>query len=330
MLNRDEVRSILSLYHLDSLEDFGGITEGSINTHYWVLVSGRRYFLRITERKRVQDMIFERELLEHLSRAAMPVPRLIENVAKGTFTPWSVRGRFVSLFEYMDGRDLGVFEIRPHHARAVGRFSAKMHLSTQGFRRLRRNEFDLLGLDRQLQRIDSALRSGRLAPRFGGDVQLLADELERQRKRSVDHLPRGTVHGDLFVDNVKFRDGKLSGVIDFEKAATERFTWEIAVALNAWCWEPSPIQRGGPAGRFDPNRTRAFIRGYASVRKPGREEERALADDMRLAAASIAIGRICDHELKKRRAYKDYRHYTERLRYLRAGGAECIVTDALG
>ena len=126
LLSRDEVQSILSLYHLESLEDFGGIPEGSINTSYWVLVSGRRFFLRITERKRIQDMIFERELLDHLARRGLPVPRLVENVAKGTFMPWSVRGRFVSLFEYMEGRDLGVFEVRSHHVRAVARFAATM------------------------------------------------------------------------------------------------------------------------------------------------------------------------------------------------------------
>ena len=80
LLSRDEVRSILSLYHLEALEDFGGIPEGSINTSYWVQVGGRRYFLRITERKRVRDMVYEQQLLDHLATAQLPVPRLLETL----------------------------------------------------------------------------------------------------------------------------------------------------------------------------------------------------------------------------------------------------------
>jgi homoserine kinase type II len=333
LLSRDEVRSILSLYHLDALEDYGGIPEGSINTAYWVLVSGRRYFLRITERKRIQDMIFERELLDHLARSGLPVPRLVENVAKGTFTPWSVRGRFVSLFEYMEGRDLGVFEVRASHVRSVARFAAQMHLASENFRRVRANEFDIPALERKLDRVETALRSHRLAHQYADDVAILVEEIAKQRARAFMELPRGTVHGDLFVDNVKFKDGKLAGVIDFEMSSTERFTWELAVSLNAWCWEPSPVQKGGPAGHFAPAKTRALIRSYASVRKLHTLEKRALADDMRLAAARFAITRLIDFELKKlppeRRVFKDYRHYLERLRVLQKHGAEAIVEDAV-
>jgi homoserine kinase type II len=333
LLSRDEVRSILSLYHLDPLDDFGGIAEGSINTAYWVLVSGRRYFLRITERKRIQDMIYERALLDHLASAGLPVPRLVENVAKGTFTPWSARGRFVSLFEYMDGRDLGVFEVRPKHIRAVARFAAKMHLAAGDFKRERPNAFDIPALEKKLDRLEAALKGHRMAHKYSEDVALLADEVAHQKKRSLEHLPRGTVHGDLFVDNAKFKDGKLTGVIDFEMSSTERLIWELAVGVNAWCWQPSAVQRGGPAGHFEPRKTRAFLRGYSELRELDRHERTALPHDLRLAAARFAITRLVDFELKKlppeRRVYKDYRHYIERLRALSKGGAEDIIEDAL-
>ena len=66
------------------------------------------------------------------------------------------------------------------------------------------------------------------------------------------------------VDVAKFKDGKLAGVIDFEMSSTERLTWELAVCLNAWCWEPSAIQKGGPAGHFEPGKTRAFASAIAA------------------------------------------------------------------
>ncbi len=335
MLSNDDVRSILSLYHLDSLEDFGGIPEGSINTSYWVLVNGRRYFLRITERKRVRDMVYERQLLDHLSRAQLPVPRLLENVAKGTFTPWSVRGRFVSLFEYLEGRDLGVFEVRPSHVRQVGKFAARMHLTTRDFSRTRANEFDIPALEKKLKKLEAAIAAKKLVrPDIAEDVRFLGEEIARQKQRSFAHLPKGTVHGDLFIDNVKFRDNKISGVIDFEMASTERMTWELAVGINAWCWTPSAEQRGGPAGHFDSAKTQAFLKGYATARELEPAEVEALPHDLRLAAARFAITRLCDFELKslpaERRVYKDYRHFLQRLKALSEnGGAEGLVAEAM-
>ncbi|MCK6547704.1 homoserine kinase [Myxococcota bacterium] len=334
VLSRDEVCSILSLYHLEKLEDFGGIPEGSINTSYWVQVAGRRYFLRITERKRIDDMIYERRLLAHLASAQLPVPRLLENVAKGTFTPWTVRGRFVSLFEYLDGRDLGLFEVRPTHVRQIAKFAAKMHTATHDFERERRNAFDIPSLEQKLEKLTHALSRSRLGAKLAPDVERLQHELAKQKQRALDHLPRGTVHGDLFIDNAKFKDGKLSGVIDFEMASTERFTWELAVGINAWCWQPSVEQRGGPAGHFDKAKTRAFLRGYCRERMLTKAEKAALPHDMRLAAARFAITRLVDFELKKlppeRRVYKDYRHYMQRLNVLSTDrGAEAIVKDAL-
>jgi homoserine kinase type II len=318
VLSKDEVRSILSLYHLDPLEDFGGIDEGMINTAYWVRVAGRRYFLRITERKRVRDMVYERELLEHLARAQLPVPRLVENVAKGTFTPWSVRGRFVSLFEYLEGRSLGIFEVRPEHVEQVAKFAASMHVSTQTFERERTNEYDIAALEKKLHRVRSALIQKKLPRTVAEDVDYLAAELERQKTRCVDHLPRGAVHGDLFVDNVRWRDTKISGVIDFEMSCRERLTWDLAVAINAWCWHPSPEQRGGPAGSFDDERMRAFLDGYRSIRELTAAEMEALPDELKLAATRYAIARLADFETRgpERRIYRDYRHFMQRLRVL--------------
>lgn len=333
VLNRDQIRSILSLYHLEGLEDFGGIAEGSINTSYWVRAEGRKYFLRITEKKRVDDMIFEKELLGHLARHGLPVPRLVRNVAKGTFTPWSSRGRFVSLFEYMPGRDLGVFEVRPRHARAVGHFAASMHVASAEFPRARDNEFSIFALGQKLERITTALEGRRISHRLEPDVRELAAELARQKRRKLAQLPLGTVHGDLFVDNVRFEEDRLVGVIDFEMASTEKLIWDVAVAINAWCWQPSARQMGGPAGRFDLARTRHLIKGYAAVRELSRVELAALPDELRLAAARFAITRLVDFELKRlpadRRVYKDYRHYMARLSSLSAGGAEELLERSM-
>ncbi len=332
VLSREQIASILSLYHLGEPESFEGIQEGSINTAYWVRVGGQRYFLRITERKRIADMIYERELLAALHESDLPVPELIPNVAKGTFIPWSSRGRYVSLFHYMEGRELGVFEVRPSHVEDVAAFAARMHLATTTFARTRQNEFALAALEKKLARLQNAIDKRRLAQRFAPDLAILQAELIRQRDRATEDLPRGTVHGDLFVDNVKFKNGKLVGVIDFEMASTERLIWEIAVGINAWCWQPSAEQQGGPAGHFSVEPVGAFLRGYDQTRPLADSEWSALPDELRLAAARFAISRLIDFELKslppEQRVYKDYRHYMQRLRVLAGDGAEALISRA--
>lgn len=332
LLDRDQVRSILSLYHLDALEDFGGLPAGAVHRGYWVVVGGKKYLLRIAERKRIDDMIFEKEVLLHLERARLAVPRLVKNVARGTFTPWS-RGRYVSLFEYMPGRPLGVFEVRPRHARSVGALMARMHRALETFQQYRANVFALPSLDSKLQRLERALQKKRLAQRFIPDVAMLRDELEYQKTRSVAGLPSGTVHGGLLVENAKFLDNRLVGALDFDMAATERWTWDLAVAMTDWCWEPSATQAGGPAGRFDPARVRTLLKGYVRSRRFSPSELRAVEGDLRLACARFAIARLVDFELarrsRSRTGFKDYRHYTARLRSLAGRQSEELVRAVL-
>ncbi len=332
VLSRDQIQSILSLYHLDPLEDFGGIAEGAINTSYWVQAGGRRYFLRITENKRMDDMIFEKELLLHLDRHALPVPRLLRNVAKGTFTPWSSRGRFVSMFQYIPGRALGVFEVRPRHTRIVGRFAAQLHNATREFRRRRSSQFDVVTLDQRVERLRRALEKRRLARRFSDDVAWLRKEVDAQLARPVDHLPRGIVHGDLFVENARFDHDALIGVVDFELAAQDRLIVDLAVAVNAWCWRPSIKQRGGPAGRFDLPRVRAMVQGYHRIRSLTPAEQEALPGELRRMAAHFALGRLVTYELRRgshQTVYRDYRHYMARLRALSDGAAERMIKRVL-
>ncbi len=328
VLSRDQIQSILSLYHLDPLEDFGGIAEGAINTSYWVQAGGRRYFLRITENKRMDDMIFEKELLLHLDRHALPVPRLLRNVAKGTFTPWSSRGRFVSMFQYIPGRALGVFEVRPKHTRVVGRFAAQLHNATREFRRRRNSAFDLVTLDQRAERLARALEKRRLARRFADDVAQLRIEVDAQLGRAVDHLPRGIVHGDMFIENARFHRDALIGVVDFEHAAYDRLLVDLAVAVNAWCWRPTTKQQGGPAGRFDLPRVRAMVLGYHRIRPLSRAEQSALPGELRRIATHMALAHMTRHELRRSSTqvgYHDYRHYFARLKALSDGGGERLV-----
>ena len=80
-------------------------------------------------------------------------------------------------------------------------------------------------------------------------------------------LPVGHIHADLFPDNVFFLDGRLSGLIDFYFAATDILAYDVAVCLNAWCFEPDL--------RFNVTKARALLRGLRRRRGRCRAAERA-------------------------------------------------------
>lgn len=334
VLDQDEVRSILSLYHLEDLEDFGGNFETTVHTSYWIKAGGRRYDLRITERKTLDDMVYERDLLQQLSRSGLPVPVLVRNVARGTFTPWERRGRYVSLFEHMPGRALGVFEVRARHARAMGRLLADVHRASYGLRRRRINPHNLAFLIDRQRRLERAVERKRLARRFQPVVKMLGTELDAQQARIIrSALPTGAIHGGLSVAQARFRQDTLVGLVHFESACRDRQVFDLAQALSQWCWEPSAKQRGGPAGRFKLTKVRAMLDGYQRARPLTGSERGALADELRLAALKQAIVDVFRFELSRKPRgplpFRDFRHQTARLEALADGRAEQLVGRAI-
>ena len=329
VLDWDEIRSILSLYHLEGLEAFGPLKARSSAVRYWVRVAGKRYMLRVAAGRCFSDMVFEKDLMQHLVAAGMCVPQVIENVASGAFTPWQIRGRYVSLFEDLAGRELGVFELRAKQVRAVATFLGGMHRVAVEFYGHRRNEHDIDALELRCARLSTALERRRLARRHRDDVAMIVDELEVQRKRRTTGT-EGVIHGRLFVDSARFNGDRLSAVIGFEHACRERLTWDVAVAMNAWCWEPSIRQQGGPAGRMGRKKCRAFLSAYTDVRTIEDVEREELYFDLRLVAARFALARLTDHELRRvqedRAGYEDYRHFTARLRCLREADPSALIS----
>ena len=148
-------------------------------------------------------------------------------------------------------------------------------------------------------------------------VERLEDELTAQSSRSFKGTT-GLHHGSLILTAAHFHRDKLVLVRDFSRARHERFTLDLAIAINAWCWDVSPRQRGGPAGLYSPIRLKALLTAYCHHRQLYETDYLQLADDMRLTALTTAISRIKNYELSEEsgQLFEDYRHYTARLEAL--------------
>jgi homoserine kinase type II len=166
------------------------------------------------------------------------------------------------------------------HCRAVGAALAAMHLAGQDFALQRPNSLTL-GDWRPLWE-KSMERAGEVDAGLEREVEADLARLEAGWPRD---LPRGVIHADLFPDNVLFLAGE-PGLIDFYFACTDFLAYDLAVCLNAWCFEKD--------NSFNLTKGTALLRGYASVRALAPAEIEALPMLAHGAALRFMLTRLYD------------------------------------
>lgn len=310
-LSQRQIRAYLRPFRLGAVLGAKGIAAGTINTIYSIRTTKGRFILRILENRTLADARFEEALLQRLADREVPVAPMLQTRRYGGVVPIGPRQQ-LSVFEYMSGRELAPFELDAGHAQQIGEFLARMHRAARGLRRRRANRFSPPRIRELLARCDAFDRFG--GRDYGVDIRHLKRTV--QRFEWSDQLPRGLVHGDLFVDNVRFKRGSLVGVLDFEMASLDPLIYDLAVAICDWSFSQDLL---------DVDRVGAMLAGYQAIRPLARAECHAIFAATTFAAARYATTRFFDFEVNARsdiqRQYKDYRHFMDRLRSIEALGS---------
>jgi homoserine kinase type II len=302
-LGEAEARAILDEYGLRGPRSLRPIAAGTINTNFAVEHEGGRAFLRFNEGKDREDVEREAAIVAHVAARGVPTPAPLR---ARSGLPWVVHdGVFVSLFPWVEGRTLARGEVGPQRAREAGAALGRLHAAGADFPDRRPGRYEPPEIERRL-RVVSAASAG--DPALEAAVAVLAPALERLGSERRSDLPTGLIHADLFIDNVLFSDdGGLVALLDFEQAAWGRLAYDVAVSLLAF---------GFGTDDFRPEVTRAFIEGYAAVRRPTETERLGFAAELRFAACRFAITRITDVYLRRTPGAppgKDFRRYLQRL-----------------
>ncbi len=317
-LSERTLRQHLRPFQIGDLIEARGVSASALNTVYDLSTTRGRFIVRILENRTTRDAQFEEALLFYLSKKGLTVPRMMGAGKRGHVIAITPRQQ-LSVFQVLPGRQLGVFEIRPEHCRQVGEFLGDMHVHARAFRRKKKHRYDPSRLAKVLERCAYAARDANQLR----DVKTLA--LELIRHHFITELPRGTIHGELFIDNARFERGKLSGVLDFEGASTAPLAYDLAVALCDWAFLHD---------RFLPERARALVEGYQSRRPLMPMERGQLYELCRFAVTRFATMRFFDFEVRTRASrghlYQDYRHFLERLSSLRQLGAQVFREQVVG
>lgn len=274
----EALEQFLELYAVGSLLSFKGIAEGVENSNYLLRTDQATFILTLYE-KRVNagDLPFFLGLLEHLQQRGISCPtpcRQRDGSPLGTLAD-----RPAAIFTFLDG--FSVTKPQITHCRELGKALAEFHLAGQDFEMARTNGLGLPNWRPLFELSRSRADSVNI-----GLVAEIDETLQTLERDWPSDLPSGIIHADLFPDNVFFLKNQLSGVIDFYFACNDMFAYDIAICLNAWCFEPD--------FSFNITKARGMLKEYESVRALSHKEKEMLPLLARGAALRFLLTRLYD------------------------------------
>jgi len=267
----DELRAFTALYDIGEVLACKGIAEGVENSNF-LLTSERGNFILTLYEKRVAraDLPFFIALMDHLAHEGVACPVPVR--ARDGEALRELCGRPAALVTFLNG--MWPRRIEPYHCAALGGALARLHLAGESFDMVRPNDLSVAGWHRLYEA--SRERACELQPGLAAE---LGEELRFLAAAWPHELSVGVIHADLFPDNVFFRDRTLSGLIDFYFACTDFLAYDLAICLNAWCFEPDLS--------FNVTKARLLVAGYRAVRPLAAASTRTTIAARRSARARV-------------------------------------------
>ena len=289
-------------YDIGGMVAFRGIAEGVENSNYSLRTTSGDFILTLYE-KRVDpaDLPWFLGLMEHLARRGIDCPLPVKG--RDGVALRRLSGRHAAITTFLPG--VWPRRVRPEHCGPVGAALAALHRAGAEYAPQRVNALGPEGWPPLLARC--LARADGLQPGLGLELQSALDRILAAWPAG---LPRGHIHADLFPDNVFFLEGRISGLIDFYFAATDLLAYDVAVCLNAWCFEPD--------FQFNVTKARALLRAYAATRTLLPAERAALPVLCQGAALRFLLTRLFDWVNTPEGAMvtrKDPSEYLRRLRF---------------
>jgi len=277
-VSAEDLGRFLAGYDLGELLSYKGIAEGVENSNFLVHTGTGHYILTLYE-KRVAagDVPFFLALMEHLASRGINCPQPVK--ARNGNALGILCGRPAAIVTFLDG----MWMRRPDagNCAAVGEALARMHLAGADFSGKRRNVLSVTGWRPLFEQ--AAGRADSLQHGMRAMIETELGQLETSWPRD---LPQGVIHADLFPDNVFFLSDKLSGLIDFYFACTDTLAFDIAICLNAWCFEPDHS--------YNVTKGRSLLTSYIKTRPLSGAERDALPLLARGAAMRFLLTRLVD------------------------------------
>jgi homoserine kinase type II len=274
----EDLAEFIKSYDIGELLSYKGIAEGVENSNFLVHTSKGAFILTLYEKRvAVDDLPYFLSLMAHLAERGVRCPQPARNRNGEVYS--ELAGRPAAIINFLEG----MWPRRPNvtHCSGVGEALARMHLAGHDFPMFRKNPLSVAGwrplFDAAAPRADS------VAP---GLQDFIARELDHLEASWPKDLPLGVIHADLFPDNVFFLGDKLSGLIDFPFSCNDILAYDVAICLNAWCFEVDHA--------FNVTKARALLNAYGRERPLSEAEQEALPLLARGSALRFLLTRLVD------------------------------------
>ena len=278
-VSEQDLQPVLAHFALGDVTRLSAISEGIENTNYFLdtQVSGhheQNWVLTLFENLDEAELPYFCALTQHLAGAGFKVPAPLQD-AQGE-SLFRLQNRWAVLVPRLRGRAKKAPEIED--CASVGRWLGRMHQSVATFQGQRRLVRDRAWLEGHHARLSSRLSEA--------ERQDLAGYVKRygDYEKLLQACPQGTVHGDLFRDNVLFEGRDIAGVIDFYHACSATLLFDLAVVANDWTVTDE--------GKHKADHLAALVEGYQRERPWVEAEHGAWAYCLEVAALRFWVSRL--------------------------------------
>ena len=301
-INKRDISYINKKFKTEKIIDFKGIKQGIENTNYLLKSKKNKFILTIFE-KRVskKEIPFFMSLMDQLNTYKINCPKPIKSKSGNYLI--NIKNKSACIVSFLNGRDKK--SLNPKNCYEIGKMIAQIHLSTSKIKLYRKNSMSIKNLNPLLNSIKFKSK------KFTNLEKFLKNNFKDIKKKWPKKLPKGIIHGDLFIDNIFFKNNKLSGIIDFYFAANDYFMYEIAICINALCFD-----KINSKFKINKQKIRNLIKGYKNIKKISAKEKQSLNILCRGAAMRYFLTRLYDYTNTPKTALikiKDPREYYQKL-----------------
>ena len=280
-INKKDISYINKKFDIGKILKFKGIKQGIENTNYLLRSKNKKFILTIFE-KRVskKEIPFFMKLMDELNNSKINCPKPQQKKDGGYLI--NIKNKTACIVSFIKGKDKKSLNLK--NCYDIGKMIAEMHQSTKKTNLFRKNSMNIKYLNPLMKSIRFKSRKLTNVEKF------LKTNFNNIKKKWPKNLPNGVIHGDLFIDNIFFKNKRLSGVIDFYFAANDYFMYEIAICINALCFDKKK-------SKFLINRRKVknLIKGYEKIRKITIKEKKSLNILCRGAAIRYFMTRLYDY-----------------------------------
>ena len=280
-INKRDISYINTKFNNEKFISFKGIKQGIENTNYLLKSENKKFILTIFE-KRVskKEIPFFLKLMEGLNNSKINCPKPLKTI-NGNYLI-KLKNKTACIVSFLNGKDKK--KLNSKNCFEIGKIVAQMHLVTKKMKLFRKNSMGIKNLNSLLKSIKFKSKKTNNLEKF------LANNLKNIQKNWPKKLPQGIIHGDLFMDNIFFNKNKLSGIIDFYFAGNDYLMYEIAICINALCFDKKKSKF-----MINKQKIKNLIKGYESIKKISLKEKKSLNILCKGAAIRYLLTRLYDY-----------------------------------